>query len=277
MLRREIIDKSINRQYLDDFTNFSKRIIGVSTSIDISTKYPGIFIHAWHNLWMQWAQGGSPKLRREIGHYLDTYLVVWGTSYYDLLFSDDTCFWERSNCMARIRPVRSWPILGVPTLAQVEAARPLLFCNLPWCWVSLVLPQCLGLFRHGNLVIPQVSRSGNAYWKWEKSVPLSHLFMLDCMEWTRKEIFWKWQSLLLLISSTMWQSYWLSFLVNTWKWCCGWAPVCPPHVTHSNYIVYIAYFRFTAFLMSTRFFIKVGNFSSYTILTLIKCLILLMD
>ncbi|RVX09696.1 Zeatin O-glucosyltransferase [Vitis vinifera] len=30
--------------------------------------------------------------------------------------------------MARIRPVRSWPILGVPTLAQVEAARPLLFC-----------------------------------------------------------------------------------------------------------------------------------------------------
>lgn len=23
--------------------------------------------------------------------------------------------------MARIRPVRSWPILGVPTLAQVEA------------------------------------------------------------------------------------------------------------------------------------------------------------
>ena len=98
-------------------------------------------------------------------------------------------------------------------------ARPLLFCNLPWCWVSLVLPQCLGLFRHGNLVIPQVSRSGNAYWKWEKSVPLCHLFMLDCMEWTRKEIFWKWQSLLLLISSTMSQSYWLSFLVNTWKCC----------------------------------------------------------
>ena len=55
-----------------------------------------------------------------------------------------------------------------------------------------------------------------------------------------------------------------------------------PHTSHTQtrcgrYIVYIAYFRFTAFLMSTRFFIKVGNFSSYTILTLIKCLILLMD
>lgn len=106
-----------------------------------------------------------------------------------------------------------WASLHLLKWKLKTITRPLLFCNLPWCWVSLVLPQCLGLFRHGNLVIPQVSRSGNAYWKWEKSVPLCHLFMLDCMEWTRKEIFWKWQSLLLLISSTMWQSYWVLTVV----------------------------------------------------------------